>query len=134
MVTRYLINAAIMFTFTGLILLSACKDTGPGLTDVIPTSNVSYSLHIQPIFDYYCATSGCHDNSTQAGNLRLTSWDGTTASYSVVAPGNPTISKLYQVVSGISATPMPPVGIKIPLNANQVNGIKTWIKEGAKNN
>jgi hypothetical protein len=134
MVTKYLINAAIMLSFIGLISFSSCKDTGPGITDVIPSSNVSYNVYIQPLFDHYCSNSGCHDYVTQAGNLRLTSWDGTTASYSVVAPGNPTISKLYQVVSGISATPMPPVSINRPLNSNQVNGIKTWIKEGAKNN
>jgi hypothetical protein len=132
MTTRYLINAVVVVAFAGIVFFSSCKDTGTELTD-IPSSNVSYSQHIQPLFYKYCTSSKCHDDGTMAGGLSLTTWASTTASYLVVAPGLPANSKLYIVVSGQSATPMPPLGYPA-LNSNQVTGIKTWIKEGAKNN
>lgn len=133
MAKRFLINAVLVVSFIGLVFFSACKDSVPGITDVIPSSNVSYSQHIQPIFNVYCTKSGCHDDFTMAGGLSLTNWNNTRQNYLNVEPGYPGNSKLYIDVSGQSATPMPPPGYGA-LSANQINGIKTWISEGAKNN
>jgi hypothetical protein len=130
------INFFLVAAFGSVFFISACDDTS-NITDidkvVIPAQNVSYALHIQPLFTAKCARSGCHDDQTQAGNLSLTSWDNTTASYLVVAPGLPQNSLLVLSIQGLTTNPMPPVGYP-PLTKNQIDGIKTWVKEGAKNN
>jgi len=99
----------------------------------IPSSNVSYSQHIQPVFDAKCNYAGCHNGRDMAGGLSLTNYYNTTADYLIVAPGLPENSKLVWSIEGRGTNPMPPVG-RWPLTKNQIDGIKTWIKEGAKNN
>jgi len=130
MKNKSLINCFLTVSFVGAILISSCKDTGPGLTD-IPTSNVSYSQHIQPVLTIYCTRSGCHDDQSMAGGVSFTSWGNTTANPSIVFPRSPQTSKLVWVITG--QLPSHPFFSPTP-NANQVNGIKVWIQEGAKNN
>ena len=130
---KYFIDILLVLIFIVPLIVTGCKDTGPGITD-IPTSNVSYSRHIQPLFNSYCLGSGCHNDQDHAGGLSLTTWSSTTADYQVVAPGYPQNSKLVWRIEGTSGNIMPPIGSSYPLNQNQINGIKTWIKEGAKNN
>lgn len=129
-------NILLIFTFLAVIIISACDDT-PNITEidsvVIPASNVSYSRYIQPLLTAKCARAGCHDDQSHVGNLSLTSHANTTSSYLVVAPGYPQNSLLALSVQGLTTSPMPPVGLS-PLTKNQIDGIKTWVKEGAKNN
>jgi hypothetical protein len=132
MKNKILIDGLLITFFVAIVLFTSCKDTGTELTD-IPSSNVSYSEHIQPVFDRFCESSGCHNDQNRAGNLSLTSWANTTSSYLVVAPGLPASSKLVWHITGTSLPLMPPLGWPA-LNTNQINGIKTWVKEGAKNN
>ena len=40
MAKRFLIDAVLVVSFIGLVFFSACKDTVPGITDNIPSSNV----------------------------------------------------------------------------------------------
>ncbi len=125
----------ILVSIFALTAVIACDDTvAPDLT--IPDKDVSYSQHIQPLFNVSCAIAGCHDNATAAGGLRLTSWVNTTANPQVVFPYEPDNSILVWAVEGnTSATPMPPInGNVMPLTRNQIQGIRTWIAEGAKNN
>jgi hypothetical protein len=101
---------------------------------IIPDKDVSYSQHIQPVLNLKCASAGCHDDATRADGLSLTSWSNTTADPSVVARGEPDNSKLvWTIEAQASVSPMPPIGYP-PLTVNQINGIKTWIREGANNN
>lgn len=129
-------NTLLIFSFAGILIISACDDT-TNITDidklVIPATNVSYSQHIQPVLTAKCARAGCHDDQTHSGNLSLTSYSNTTMSYLVVAPGYPQNSSLVLSVQGLSNTPMPPIGYP-PLIKNHIDGINTWVKEGAKNN
>lgn len=129
----------IFITFTLLIYFTGCKDTIAGSEDIdsviIPSSNVSFSKYIQPVFFVKCATSGCHDDGNRAGGLSLTSWANTTIDPSVVFPGKPNNSKLVWAIEGQAGiSPMPPIGFVRPLTPNQIQGIKTWVAEGAKNN
>ena len=126
-------NTLLIFSFAGILIISACDDTTNPTNVEIPVQNVSYSLHIQPVLTINCARAGCHDDQSQVGNLSLTSWSNTTTSYLVVAPGYPQNSSLVLSVQGLTTSPMPPVGLS-PLTKNQIDGIKTWVKEGAKNN
>ncbi len=128
---KYLINVLLGILFN-VILLIACDDTI--LTDEsIPESNVSYTQHIQPIFDRKCTNAGCHNDEYRAGGLSLTSYANTVASYLVVAPGYPENSILVWAIERTSSNPMPPPSYW-PLTERERKGIITWVKEGAKNN
>ncbi|MHB8578744.1 MAG: hypothetical protein ACYDA4_02660 [Ignavibacteriaceae bacterium] len=122
----------IIFSF----IIYGCKDTVTGSqldSTVIPASNVSYAKYIQPVFTLKCANPGCHDDGTMAAGLSLTTWTGAT-NPQYVTKGYPNNSILVQSIEGLSgAFPMPPVGYPV-LTANQIQGVKTWIAEGAKNN
>lgn len=119
-----------------LPLFYSCDDTVNPLYYDIPESNVSYSKHIQPLFNLKCTNSGCHDDQTRAGNLSLTSYGNTTADLQIVVPYHPENSVLVWAIEGrIPAGFMPPPTAPVaPLTDNQINGIKTWIKEGARAN
>lgn len=126
----------LIITIISLITVISCDDT---ITQqdldnrIIPSFNVSYSQHIQPVFDAKCNTAGCHNDRDLAGGLSLTNYYNTTADYLIVAPGLPDNSKLVWSIEGRGTNPMPPVG-RWPLTKEQITGIRTWIKEGAKNN
>ncbi len=129
------INILFVIILATAVIASACDDTvAPEIT--MPDKNVSYSRHIQPLFNVSCALSGCHDNVSAAGGLRLTSWVNTTENPQIVFPGEPDNSMLVWAIEGnTSVTPMPPInGPVMPLTRNQIKGIRTWIAEGAKNN
>jgi len=132
---KQIINSCLILIFTFIVFIS-CDDTNT-VEDIdriiIPSKDVSYSEHLQRVFDVKCNAKGCHNDQDLGGGLSFTSYANTTANYLVVAPGNPQNSKLVWSIEGRSAFPMPPVGYP-PLNQNQIDGIKTWIKEGAKNN
>jgi hypothetical protein len=125
------INISILLLFLSLVSLS-CDDTI--LTDVdIPDSNVSYPEHIQPIFNNHCNNSTCHNNEDRAAGVSLTSYAELFSSPFLVIPYSPDESKLFQVIEGKSVTIMPPpYGNSYPLSDNQIEGIKTWIEEGAE--
>ena len=133
-----LLNHIFFLIFFGVIIafLFACDDTITDYGKDIPESNVSYSKHIQPIFNLKCAISGCHDNQTRAGNLSLTSYGYASADELIIVPYHPENSILVWAIEGESGYgPMPPLNAPVfPLSAKEIQGIKTWIKEGAKPN
>jgi hypothetical protein len=133
-----LVSALLPIIFFTFIYFSVgCKDTLTGDeldSRVIPDSNVSYSKDIQPVLDLKCSNSGCHDDGSRAGGLSLSSWVNTTADPGIVFPYEPENSRLVWAIEGrIGATPMPPIGYPT-LTKNQINGIRIWVEEGAKNN
>ncbi len=132
---KNLIAALSILTFFAFALVIGCKDQGTNIDSTeIPSSNVSYSQYIQPVFDNKCNNSGCHEDASRAGGLSLTSWANTTSDPGIVFPNQPQNSRLIWAIqnqAGIS--PMPPYGY-VALTKNQIDGIKTWIQEGAKNN
>jgi hypothetical protein len=125
----------------GLVFLagfSGCKSsTGPNDESpsniVFPTTKVSYSRHVQPLFNQACALSGCHDDGVPQGSLKLTSYGNTVLTLnSVVVQGKPDQSILVLRIQGSLGARMPPGNN--PLNQNQINGIRTWVAEGAQDN
>ncbi|MEW6653684.1 MAG: c-type cytochrome domain-containing protein, partial [Bacteroidota bacterium] len=100
---------------------------------VIPSSNVSFGEYIQPVFRLKCNNANCHNSQDRAGKLSLDNHAEATSNFLVVFPGMPDNSKLVWAIEGRTTSPMPPIGLP-PLTKNQINGIRTWIKEGAKNN
>lgn len=125
----------VLYIALATILYSGCDDTTTNIDDeIIPDSNVSYSKHIQPIFNAKCVN--CHGAGRTDAGLDLTTWSGTTANPIIVFPGEPDNSKLVWSIEGNPAVePMPPINSPYPaLTQNQVRGVRTWIGEGALNN
>lgn len=127
------LNILLVVIFLITVFMS-CDGTGP--VDIpIPEKNVSYSVDIQPLFNKRCNNSGCHNSEDRAGSVSLTSYGDLFATPFLVIPGSPDESHLYLSVSAQLVQIMPPpYGNVRPLNENQINGIKTWILEGAKAN
>ena len=119
-------------------LSSSCKDqiSNPNTSPIVfPSSNVSYSQHIDPLFQQRCALGGCHAGSSAQDGLDLFA-----PSYNslinhqpkLVNPGSSNNSLLSERIDGRIPPQMP--YLSQPLTTNQINGIKKWIDEGAKNN
>jgi hypothetical protein len=122
-----------------LVMLAGCKDennplVGGSPSDVIfPVRDVSYAAHVQPLFNQACALSGCHNDAVPSGSLKLTSYDHLMYDLlGIVVRGKPEESVLVLRIEGSVGQRMPPG--EAPLNQNQINGIRTWITEGANNN
>lgn len=123
-----------------LLVICGCKDENPVGEDnspstiVFPLSGVSYQYQVQPLFNQACNFSGCHGSDAPSNLVKLTSWGDlmtTGTGTGVVVPGRPELSTLVLRIQGPGAR-MPPSGF--PLNQNQINGIRTWIADSAKNN
>jgi hypothetical protein len=136
-IRRILIMAGALVT-----LAAGCKNdtVGPGIdgspSDIVfPVSNISYSRYVQPLFNQACAIGGCHDAGQNQSDLHLTSYGDVVLSINatgVVIPYKPDASTLVLRIQGSVGARMPPGAF--PLNSNQINGIRAWIVEGAKNN
>ena len=140
---KRVISFTIFILFSSIMFYAGCKDTITAEqvdSVVIPSSNVSYSKYIQPVLNLKCATAGCHDDITIAGGYSMTTWSNTTNPQFVVrisdVKGDTLTSRLVWAITGNPAvSPMPPLysGVK-PLTQNQIQGIITWVYEGAKDN
>jgi hypothetical protein len=118
--------------------VNSCKDQiiDPNVNPVVfPASNVSFSQHVQPLFQSRCAFTGCHAGSNPAGGLDLTS-----PAYNalmnhqprLVISGSSNSSLLIEKLDGRIPHQMPYDTQSI--NSNQLSGMKKWIDEGAQNN
>lgn len=118
--------------------LSSCKDqiNDPDSNPIVfPSANISFSQHVQPLFQSRCAFSGCHAGSNAAGGLNLSS-----PAYNSVMNHQPRLivtgasnnSLLIQRLDG-RINPQMPFNAT-PINSNQLAGMKKWIDEGAQNN
>lgn len=136
MMNKLKLPTAILSFLTAAITLTiiGCVDNGV-ITDpldiVFPESNVSFSQHVQPLFDLSCATSGCHDGFTQAGGLRLETYADLFQKPGMVRPNDSARSTLRLALRGV--TVLHP-RIEPLLSENQVRGVAIWIQEGASNN
>jgi hypothetical protein len=111
------------------------------------TRQVSFSQNVKPIMDAKCLS--CHDGtgegSTQSG-FNVKTYDSLmmgTKLGKVIVPGDAVSSTLYRLISH-KASPeihMPPHGGQSlakgkgePLTEGEIDTIKLWIDQGAKNN
>ncbi|HEX3015957.1 MAG TPA: cytochrome b N-terminal domain-containing protein [Desulfobacteria bacterium] len=86
----------------------------------------SYTQNIAPIFQSKCIS--CHSSSS--GNYALDSYAGVVKQN--VVPGNPDGSKLILKLEG-KDQPQMPLG-QNPLSKDQIQTIKNWVQDGARNN
>ena len=118
--------------FALLLLLAACESGPSEPGDVVfPESDVSYSRHVEPLFDVGCTFSGCHNSTDRAGNLSLASYLDVINKPGVVVAGDSTHSLLVQVVRERQPHTF---SISSIITPQQARGIAVWVQEGALNN
>ena len=139
---KYSFIPSLLFIGTSIaciVIGASCKDqaTQNFKSDIVfPDSLVSFSKQIEPLFQQTCVASGCHGGLQPAANLDLTygvCWRA-LIDYSppIVIVKNGNKSPLVMYLDGRLAPQMPLRST--PLTANQINGVKKWIDEGAKPN
>jgi len=125
-----------LFVFA-VIIFGCNENTLTSNREVIfPDSLVSYQNHVQPFLNMNCAYQGCHSAETMAGGRKMTDYFSLFDTYNIglIFITKPEQSRLVTVMKNNP----PHLGQfyfpKGYFNDNQINGILTWIKEGAKNN
>lgn len=115
----------------------SCKDqiTGPDLSAIVfPSSNVSYSKQVQPLFDRGCGgqNNACHGPETLADrDYAFDNYLDATHKVGIIVRGSPDGSLLNQTIEGKAPPKMPPDNV-LQLNQNQITGMRTWVAEGAR--
>lgn len=99
----------------------------PGIPN--PT-NICFEADVLPIFQSYCAKSGCHDAATHKEGYVLDNY--TNIMKRGIVPGNAVNSKLYTVLFASGEDRMPPPGSAQMTDAQKTT-IGIWINQGAKN-
>ncbi|HTR82750.1 MAG TPA: hypothetical protein VMM58_14065 [Bacteroidota bacterium] len=116
----------------GLLFISSCKDSSNPISNldqiVFPDTGISYQKQVQVLFNVGCAYSGCHDASDKT--LNLTVYGGWYSDPLVIIPKDTSKSRfVWNIEAKPGSAPMPPAK---PLSDNQINGLKRWILEGAR--
>ena len=131
-----------------VVSLGACASAKTNVDGEGPDHEASFELIQSQIFDQACATAGCHDSTTLAGSLNLSSADASyqslvevMADNSVAAenrwmrvkPGEPDLSFLIRKLElpGIGEGAPMPVG-EMELTDYYVAMISEWIALGAE--
>jgi hypothetical protein len=124
------------FAILAALVVPSCKDERPNVSTIVfPDSNIHYGRDVDALFTQTCLGSQCHSGSSPAKGLDLTppSYDNLMNHVPrLVVSGTTSNNLLIQRLDGTIPPRMP--SNQNPLTDNQINGIKTWIKEGAKNN
>lgn len=123
----------IFFTLICCLFNSCTNSLNPSDPINIPDTNVSFQNHILPILRRTCGLSYCHGEISPMGNVQIIDYVTLMNSYNgaLVIPYNPNGSVLVQIIE--YKLPHNPF-LQWNLTSNQINGIKKWILEGAKNN
>ncbi|MFK7969003.1 MAG: c-type cytochrome domain-containing protein [Bacteroidia bacterium] len=129
----FMIFGAILST-TSCTYDSVCPDNFPcDSTRTITkcdTNLVYFEKDVLPILVSNCARSGCHNEASAQSGVILNNYENVIKTANV-EPNDPDRSELYEVLVATDPSErMPPSG---PLPANQIQIIKDWIEEGAKN-
>jgi hypothetical protein len=99
-------------------------DLKPGINDIVVTKSV------RSIIRNNCVSAGCHGGGGVKPYL-----DSYESVMTMVTPGNPEASELFQLVTTSDLNKaMPPVNYGVDLTVSEKNIIYNWIKNGAKPN
>ena len=122
--------------------LIACGESG------VEPGEVSFSQQVQPILTDRCAFSGCHASTSPAAEQSLAEGLAYVNVYNVpsqelpsmdrVEPGDPDQSYLVHKIQGTHLD-VGGSGLRMPrgqepLSQDQINLIRAWIQQGARNN
>ena len=93
--------------------------------------SVYFTNTILPLVVSSCATTGCHDAASHADGIILTDYTSILET-GKVKPGNLNDSEFFEVLTDDEdIMPPPPLS---PLNQSQIDQIRKWIVQGAKEN
>ena len=131
---KYMRSSSFLFFLVGgffVSLFNGCDgidSTAP--EDIyIPTENVSFQVHVQPFLEVSCNSLGCRDAPRSDNRfVSLRSYFEVMSINVVNAPGD-TNCGLVRVLFEQQQNHVPVRG-----SIQQREGIKQWVKEGAKNN
>lgn len=107
------------------------SETQTPVSSCLPDT-VRFSVHVQPLFNYYCVGTYCHSGANPPGNVNLdpgTSHNALTGQ-GYINTSNPKQSMLYSQMMS-TTSPMPPYG---NLEKCKTDLILKWIEQGALNN
>ncbi len=117
-----------------MLALTATAHADQAESESVPKP-VSFNTDIEPIFSRHCY--GCHQGAKQQGAYVMTGFDsllaGGESEQAAVVPGKPDESYLIEQITpvdGVAAMPDDPFK---PLSDVEVELIRRWISEGAKN-
>lgn len=120
-----LLSIAFVLTFQSCYKDSQEELYGLGAGANCDTSNVTFSGTVSPILGTSCATSGCHDATTQASGVNLSNHTGAKT----IADNG----KLIAVINHANGvTPMPQGAPKF--DECTILKIQLWVNDGAPNN
>lgn len=94
---------------------------------------VYFANDVLPLLQANCATAGCHDAATAQDGVILIDYQS-IMSTADVQPGDADASDLYEVLTENDPDKRMPPPPRAPIAADQINNIKIWIEQGAKNN
>ena len=135
-----LLSSLCILLLAALVINSCKKDEVlMPVIDYTAIDTIHYSQHVQPILNNSCAVSGCHDGinvQTHGAGLVLTSWDelvkGSQFGEDII-PLKPARSLLVTLFDGTTLRkPHPSLG-NYSLSSAEVQFLKRWISEGARN-
>lgn len=93
---------------------------------------VYFQNTILPLVVSSCGTTGCHDQQSHREGIILTDYNSIIKTGKIRA-GNPGDSEFYESLTDSDDDLMPPPPLD-PLSSEQIQLIRTWILQGARNN
>lgn len=134
---RYISGCTAIVVCVFFIGIQSCKkdDAVINPIDYTQITTIHYAEHVQPILTRSCATGGCHDAATKAAGLQLTSWESLIKGSlhgEVVVPYKPSRSLMVTLFDGTQTRRAHP-SFGNTLSSNEIDFLKRWIREGAKN-
>lgn len=123
-------NKSIIAVMCGGLLIAGCANDG---------AEVSYSKDVRPIFEKSCLE--CHKaggTGEQKSGLNMESYESLmkgTKFGPIIEPGSGASSTLIRLISGHADPSLKmPHGDRQPIPDGDVETIKRWVDQGAKNN
>ncbi len=108
-------------------------------TGVIAAPDISYAKNVRPILHDYCLN--CHEpggKGYEKSGLDMSSYESLmkgTKFGAVIKPGDSFTSIFIQVIEGrVHASIKMPYGMAGGLAKENINVLKAWVDQGAKNN
>ena len=105
----------------------------PPANSTCSPDSVYFQQQVLPIFVSNCSLSGCHDAASHQDGVVLTSYNS-IINTGRVHPGNPGNSDVYKKITDPDNSDRMPPAPRNRLPQQQVDLIRTWILQGAKNN
>ena len=99
---------------------------------VCDSSLVYFAKEVLPILNSNCALGGCHDLSTQSGDVILTDYTN-VMNTAGIKPDNAEESVLYKRITSSNPDERMPPPPRDTLAEAQKDIIRKWIDQGAKN-